>query len=391
MKKYISLLLISILLLGAVFGCKKKEEIVRTDYTVNESDKINIGVLVPTSGDNKNIGQDIVTGLNYANKSAASVNIDKTYELSLSVYDVNSDVEAAAKKLIDQKVAAVVCYSGNEEKTQEIIKNFETVNTPLLFVDNNSKSIEETVTALSMSVPVSYQASVAAKFLKDKGYKKAAIVYEDTDSYKEFSENIKKTFGTATEYSYDDFNAKTVTKDYDCAFVVGNNKFSLDVTKKIKSASSGFTVMMPELFDKDAASSSTFNGCYFLSKFESDSDNHYVTSFITGYTKQNHVSASDISAAIVYGYDAYMLIYGALAHFNPLGSDPLASVKNGSSEQDEVTISTKMMLDALKEKQYLGVIDSNMVFEDNGCIKPSFVYVDSVEGGIASMHKKFVY
>ena len=377
----------------AVFGCNK--EIVRTDYNVNESDTIKIGVLVPISGENKNIGEDIVTGLKYANELAATVNIDKSYELSLSVHDVNSDVEAAAKKLIDEKVASIVCYCGSEDKKEEVLKGFETVNTPLLFIDmfadNNNESTAELATSLSLSVSASYQASVAANFLKDKGYKKAAIVYEDNDCYKEYSSSFKKTFGSATEYSSDYFNVKTITKDFDCAFVAGSNKFALDVTKKLKSASSGFTVMMPEMFDKDSVSSSTYNGCYFLSKFESDSDNHNVTRFISQYTQQNNVSSSDISSAIVYGYDAYMLVYGALQHFNPMGSDPLASVKNGSAEQTEVTISTRMMLDALKEKQYLGVVDTNMVFDDKGCIKPTFIYVDSVEGGIATMHKKFVY
>ena len=392
MKKYISLLLVSILLMFSLFGCNKEEEIVRTDYNVNEKDSISIGVLVPTTGDNKNVGDDILEGLNFAKETAPSVNIDKRYELKLSVYDVNSNIEASAKKLIDDKVAAVICYAGNEEKTNEVLEGFKTVNTPLLFVDNNSKNIDGVTTAFSMSLTAAYQASVAAKFLKDEGFKKAAVVYEDNDFHKEYAESFKGTFGAATVCSYEKFNAKSIVKDYDCAFVAGNNKFAMDVAKKLKNASASFAVMMPEMFDKTSLSDTLYNGCYFLSKFESDSDNHYVTSFITMYTQMQEVTSAEITSAIAYGYDAYMLVYGALAYFNPMGGDPLSSVKNGSTEQrTETIVTTSQMVEAFGSKQYDGLVDNQMVFDDNGYFKPNYVFVDNVEGGIASMFKKFVY
>lgn len=393
MKKYLSLLLLSIILITVAFGCNGAGEIERTDYNVNEKETITIGVIVPTSGDNKNIGDDILEGLNFAKSTAPAVNIDKRYELNLSVYDTNGDVNAAAAKLIEQKVAAVVCYGGNAQKTDEILKSFETVNTPLLFVDNNSKNIASTATAFSMSVPTSYQASVASKFLKDEGYSKVAVVYEDNEYYKEFSASFKSAFGSATEYPYADFNASSVTKNFDCAYVIGNNKFAVDVTKQLKSASAGFSVMMPEMFDKNAMASDTFNGCYFLSKFETDNDNHYATDFISFYTQQKGVSSSEITSAIAYGYDAYIMVYGSLAHFNPMGSDPLAAVKNGSSEeQTSVVVTTSQMVDILKkEPNNSTIIDTHMLFDENGSIKPAYVFVDNVDSGVVSMHKKFVY
>ena len=393
MKKYLSLLLITIILLISAFGCSGTGEIVRTDYNVNEKETITIGVIVPTSGDNKNIGDDILEGLKFANEFEPVVTIDKEYKLELSVFDTNGDIAAAASKLIEQKVAAVVCYGGNLQKTDEILKGFETVNTPLVFVDNNSKNLATASNSFSLSVPATYQASVTAKFLKDEGFKKVAVIYEDNEYYKDFSASLKSTFGNATEVAYADMNVNSITKDFDCAFVAGNNKFAMDVAKKVKAASADFAIMLPEIFDKGAISSSSYNRCFYLSKFETDNDNPFAVDFTNFYTQQRGVSAADITPAIAYGYDAYIMIYGSLAHFNPIGSNPLEAVKNGASaQQSSVTVTTAQMIETLKQIPNNSTItEINTSFDENGHIKPSYIFVDSVVDGVSTMQKKFVY
>lgn len=398
MKKYIALFLSLILLMFC--GCSQNksdtEEVARTDYNVNDAEVIKIGVLTPSDNE---VGNDVLEGIKFASEMASRVNIDKAYQLELSVCDLSDDIDLSAKKLIEEKVAAVICYGSDYAKTNSVIDSFKTSSTPLVFIDNNSKKIEENSTSFTISSAATYQASVLAAFMQSENYKNGVIIYEDNDYCKELSESYGSLFeenygiNTTSYKSAEDVDYNSIINGSEFVFVIGNNRFSQVTAKAIKEKSQDIPVILTEMYKSQSFENSLYNDCYFLSKFETDSENHYVTDFISVYSKMKDVTASEISAAIAYGYDSYMLIYGALGSLNPnSGASPLDSVKNGSADTKSVTITASQIGDALRKegKVYDGVIDS-IAFEKDGTFKPSYIFIDSVEGGSPYMLNKFVY
>jgi len=403
MKRFFALMLA--LLLMILCGCSKsgdEEDVVREDYIVNDNEVVKIGVLTPLSGDDAVIGKEVLEGVEYACKLHDNIHINrKKYSIELVTSDTADDINKFAEKIIDEKAAAVICYAGNYDTTNNVIDAFKTVNTPLLFVDNNSEKIAETVNSISMTMSSEYQSSVLSSYLFGEGKKSGTVVYEDNEYYKNYAETFghlfEKNSGASVDliaYS-DDIN---ISDSSQFAFVIGNNSFCVSASKSLKDNNSDLLLILPEIYDNSLVSSSEFDGCIFLSKFEADSENNMVTDFINACVKLEGKSDSDISAAFAYGYATYNAIYGALGDQTSYGNtnDPLNAVKNDtenkSDDVKEISISTSQLLETIKTKleiQY-GVIDF-LKFDENGILKPTYVFVDGVEYGKPYVINKFKF
>lgn len=401
MKKFLSLFFAVLLL--AFCGCSQDSadsEKERTDYIINENEEITIGVIAPLSSENASIGNDVLSGVEFANNMASSVNIDKRYNIKLSVYDCQENLEETAEKLISDKVAAVICYGADYEKTNIIIDSFESSATSLLFIDSCSDKISDNSTSLTLSAPATYKASVLASYISNEGFKDGAIIFEANDYNEDFAESfaslLKDTYGVSTEvveYS-EGTDIGSVAENKEFAFVAGNNDFSSRITKALKETVSDLPVFLTEMYRSFDFADTLYDDTYFLSKFEFDENNHYVTDFMNVYSNVTNVSKSEISAAVAYGYDAYMIIYGALGSLNPNSTvNPLDSVKNSSDiENKTIEITASQVYDAVTKggKVYGGPIDT-ITFETDGTMKPSYIFIDGVNSGTPYMVNKFVY
>ncbi len=401
MKKHLAILLV--LFLFVFCGCQNSADNTdrnRTDYIINDNDEIIIGVIAPKTGDNSSVGNDIISGVEFANNMASAVNIDKRYQIRLLVCDIEEDITKNAEKLIAEKASAVICYGTDFEKTNSIIDAFKESTTPLIFTDCYSDSIEENSTSITMSAPSNYKASVLASFISGDGCKNGTVIYENNTYSEAFAENfislLKDTYGVSSGMvAYDkNLNLSTTLANSDFVFVVGNNGLSTQIAKSVKKSNNNIPVYMTEMYRSQNFEDMLFNNTFFLSKFEADEENHYVTDFINVYSNVKEVGKSEVSSAIAYGYDAYMIIYGALGSLNPnSSSNPLDSVKNNANKEDQtIAINASQVFDAIVNdgKVYGGPIDT-IVFEDNGTFKPSYIFVDGVQNGSPYMINKFVY
>ncbi len=402
MKRTISLFLIIVAISALLFGCTENNSN-KNDYVVNNDGIINIGVLLPLSGDSKALGEKIYDGLNYAFGLAPGVNInnDKKHLINLIYKDINEDVEAACKSFKENKAAAVICYSTDSEVSDSVVSSFKDESTTLLFLNCNSNRILSSDNTLSIDVPFSYQTSVTSSYFLENGFKVGAVVSPGNDYGRKVSTLFKETFisgggSSVSEYYYDcedaNYNANTIAgSELEFVFLVGSEHDTADLYLELKEAGVDIPVILSEVLDKTSMEDKVFDNVIYVSKFEQDDSNYIGTDFIKSYSKMNESSSTDVTTATAYGYDAYMLLYGALMSFNS-NSNSLSLTNNTDASQisSPAQVYASHIFDALKSTTYMGVTDS-ITFTDNGTTNTKFLYLSSVQNGNAIMLNKYNY
>lgn len=370
-------------------GCNNTDKTVQNDnkkdYQVNNGGIINIGVIAPVTGDNSDVGNDIITGVRFANSLAEGVNIDDTYLLNLIVCDLNEDLTETSKMLIDSNVAAVICAGTDYESTNSLIKTFEEYSTPVIFTDNYSDVISSSSTAYSLSVPYSYQNSLVSAYLVSEGLMNGTVIC-NTDKY---STDFANSFRTVFEGQGGGVNIvnEPQAENGDFVFIIGNDAYTKNTAETIKTLNPDINVVLSEVYNKNSFENETLQDVFLVSKFEADVENNHIgTDFINVYSDINGVSDADISSAVAYGYDAYMIIYGALAKCNPNSSGAV------NNEQDDslVSISVSQINKSLKDFIHYGVTDS-ITFNDKGLVDTKFIYLDKIENSKAAMLNRYEY
>lgn len=392
MKRKLSLFVAFLLIISAFLcGCSKPAN----DYIVNNDGVINVGLLLPLSGDNSHIGNQILDGINFATNLAPGVNLDERYEINLVIRDINMGIDDAKKEFVENKVAAVICASGSKEKTDALISAFKNESTALLFTDLFSDKITEASNAVSISIPYSYQTSVAASYFSECGYKTGAVIIPDDDYSKKAADLFKGTFianggSSVSVYTYDEyegtFNANTIAgSELEFAFVIGPENETTKIFCQLKDAGSDIPVMISEVYNKTDFEADKYNNMMFISKFEKDDENYIGTDFIKTYSNMMTVNSSDITSAIAYGYDAYMMVYGALMSQN---SSAVSASKENSDSQPEIKSSA--IISTLKGTAHLGVTDSITIHSD-GLAGTNFLYLDSILNSNSVMLNRYNY
>ncbi len=391
MKRIISAVLLMIIILSVVLtGCGKSN-----DYIINSENVVKIGVILSTSYD-ESYGMQVLDGIMYAAELAPSVNMKGKHSIELSVYDVNDNMEEIASKLISDKVAAVICAAGTKEKSDEIINAFDGAPTPLLFVDCYSDKIISDDESYMISIPYSYQSSVLTSYWIAEGYKNGAVICADDSYSKGFAKNFKETFlssggSQVNEYVYDEniltFDSGEVAlSDPEFVFIIGNNNDCKEVYSLLDTIGVNASIAFSEMFDKTCLETSKYNNTLFISKLEIDVNNYIGADFLSVYSSTKNVMKADVSSAVAYGYDAYMLVYGALMGFNT--SYDSDSEKSETEANTEVTVSE--VKSALSEIVHLGVTDS-INFDDSGIVNTNFVYLSTIENSNALMLNRYNY
>lgn len=390
MKKYISLFLILLISICVCFcGCnadKSTQGANKQDYIVNNNGSIiNIGVIAPTTGINNEVGNDIVSGVKFANSLAEGVNIDTTYLVNLCVYDLNEDINEVSEKLINEKVAAVICAGTDYDKANSIIEAFDKYNTPVVFTDSFSDKITSSSSTYSISVPYSYQNSLVSAYLTSDGLLNGAVICSDDNYSTAFSKSFKTIFeGTGGSVNIKN-EAKYESEDF--IFIIGNDTYLKNTAEAIKAENPSVNIILSEVYNKNTFENDILQDVSFISKFEVDIENNHIgTDFINVYSDMNDVNESDISSAVAYGYDAYMLIYGALAKCNPNST----GIDNNSQSEENIAIDVSRINESLKNFIHYGVTDT-IAFNDKGLLDTKFIYLDKVENSKAAMLNRYVY
>ena len=377
-------------------GCNKKQETVQ-EYVVNSTGVIYVGVLLPLSGENADTGQMILESISYAKETASHIKLDTEYQIELISID-SADLDLAYERFNTSKVTSVICYGGDKLTTDAIINKFNGSGIPLVFLDNHSNLISGTENAFSISVYYNYQCSAASAYLIENFMRNgAALITEDTDEYRAFADLFDSTFLSGggmpvIDYVYDGSDSMIdtiVSADYDFVFVIGSEADVVSCYRKLHEKGFSGEILLSEINNKKIVSSSDYEGLSFISKFEADDENYIGSDFINVYSAKNSIKKSEVSSAIAYGYDGYMLVYEVLHSFAK--DDPMAAIKGNTSENSDISdITLSKVLEALRKITYYGVTDT-ITFGNNGISKTNFIYVDKVVSGYPEMMERYAF
>ncbi len=384
MKKFIAIVLLSVLILSFVLtGCGSTNS-----YAIKNENVITIGVIASQSEESL-YSSKVLDGINYASELASIVNMNGKYSIMLSVHDINGNISDIASDLINDKVAAVICATESKAKSEEIVKAFDDYDTPLLFVDCYSNEVINDEESFVLSVPYSYQASVAASYFTNEGYKNGTVIYADDDYSSAFADLFTNTF-TSTEGTninkiseYDAQNIASGNSEF--VFIIGDAEYSNNVYSDLKFYEAKMPVMISEVFNKSFYENTEFNDMLYISKFESDVNNYIGADFYSVFSTTKGINKDDVTAAQAYGYDAYMLVYGALMGF---GSSYSAVSEGTDTQKNEIT--TTDVKTAISEIVHLGVTDS-INFDMSGLVNTNFVYVSAIQNSQSVMINKYDY
>ena len=382
MKRSLAFILIVLMLLtGALTACDNQESNNIADYMVNATDTIHIGAILPLKGDSSETAKRVEDGLKYASTLAKKIKIDKTYEIELIIKDI-AELDSAYNEF-SSKAAAVICLGTNRENTDSIIEKFSNTKTPLIILDNFSDSISKAANAFSISISSNYQVSALVRYITEKGYKNGTLILcEENESTKAFEDLFIKTANNssitaATYYAEGKKGLPDDIENSEFIFINGPVSDSKGLIKTIKHEGCKGEIILSEIIDNTSLQSENFEGVTFINKFEYDNENFIGSDFLNQYSKINTTSASDITAAEAYGYDAYMLLYEVLsAH-----SNQITAVNNSKSENISnfsADINASDIITTLSEITFHGVTD-DIIFDESGLSQVKFLYVDKIE------------
>ncbi|MBQ4105304.1 MAG: ABC transporter substrate-binding protein [Clostridia bacterium] len=392
MKKFAVIAIACILILSILLcGCTKST----SDYTINNSDSINIGIIASDDS--------VLKGVDYASSLAPLVHIDKEYKINTLTYSINDDINTTASELLSQNVCAVICDGSYKTHTDLIIKAFEDTSIPLVFIGNHSDLIQTTDNAFSISTPYNYQSSAAVSYLTSEGLSTGAIVLGDDSEYMttvaEMFESAFMASGGKSVSTYyftgekENFSAKAISgAGLDFAFIIADDASRNSIYTELVDAGFASQIVFSEVIDKAQLHDESYNNVSFISNFELDDNNYIGSDFINTYSEKNGIKTTEVTPSIAYGYDAYMTIYEVLRNFNPNSQSlsPFSTEATAETGDENNQITVSQVKDALKEIEYFGVTDT-ITFDQNGLSNTTFIYIDKVENAQPKMLNRYEF
>ncbi len=356
MKKRLSLLLLSLVLIGSsLVGCNKSTE------TGGSSDVIKIGVFEPMTGANAAGGEMTVEGIKLANEAKPEV-LGKKVELI--IVDNKSDkVESAnaVSRLIekDEVVAIIGSYGSSLSMAAgDIVKKGQvpavgcSPTNPLVTLDNDYY--------FRVCFIDPFQGTVMANYaVEELGAKKAAIIQDVTQDYsvglsKYFVDAFKELTGDDDSIveisSYNtgdqDFTAQLTNvkgKDPDVIFAPGNYGESALLIKQARDLGitvpilGGDTWEAPEFIE---IGGSAVEDAVFSTHFTAEAPvTELSTVFLEEYEEKFNKEANAFAAL---GYDAYMVILDAIEKADSVESkdirDKIAEIEDFVGATGNITL-----------------------------------------------------
>lgn len=395
-KKFLSLVLLILVLPLALFGCENEQEVI--DPLVIKDNTYTIGVLLP---ENESSSKNFEQGFLFASGLADSVNINN--EEIFSKYTItkytSDSITANAQKLVNDGVSAIVFY-GEDLKAFDVFTNYiKDTNVPVLSLSPYTCDYNR---FYSLSLSPEYKASCSATYALDKGYSNGAVLCEtDEEYFHNFAEIFKNTFkayiGTEPTIYYKNGESANYTDsvlvsgNYDYLLLICPSEERLDTVNNLRNKGFMGEIMFDEVFDHTTQDFNTLINCSFMTKLEEDTSNNISTVFTSQFTEYAGINSSSVTSAAAYGYDAYMAIFEAFKSFSK--KDTTTLFKNETEPSSAVTDDNEITLSdfskAIEDVVYYGVTDK-IQFKNNTTV-PTYIYVDNITDSEITLCKKYTF
>ena len=162
---------------------------------VSAEEKIKIGLLIPITGDNKKIGQQIIKSTRIALKD---INTDN---LEIYLKDTNSDPKKTIKSALEFKEMGIKIVIGPVfYKSLEYLGDVENI----IFLSLTNQTIDLPKNVISSGVNATSQLSTIKKFIQSNDIKKAILLTPKLDYEKEIKKAVKQSkIKISKHYIYD--------------------------------------------------------------------------------------------------------------------------------------------------------------------------------------------
>ena len=399
-KRIISLFLMLIITTFIFTGCSDKNKNETTDNPIISNGVFKIGLLLSADDAYKSTSELVKEGFDYAHTLASSVNIGEKIEVETvyANYTSANDALTASESLYEQGVSAIVTDSVTLDVFNEVATFFLDKNTPVISI---SKYLDYYDTTYTIAVDRLYSASSTATYAKDKGYKSVAVILGSdseyhNEFYSRFSDSLVTLNTKPTAYYYDGDSANYVPEvvaggNYDFIYLLCDlDKYATIVEDLRKNGFDG-DIMLGEIFDKNFVENETFNGCSYISKFESDNANNISSVFYKNFSEYKNISKSEVTAASAYGYDSYMTIFEGLKTFGDSSVSSLFSntetTETTSEAHNEIMASD--LNEAIRDIKYYGVTD--VVRFSYNVSRPTYIYIDNIDDSKTVLANKYTF
>ncbi len=395
-KKVTSLVLITLILILALYGCVNNKE-TYNPIIINDG-TFNIGMLIPDDDDS---AEEFQEGFSFASNLANCVNInnEEIYNYYvISSYDAD-EVVTNAQQMIEQGVSVMVFCGEDINAFNSFIDYIKDTNVPVISLSPYTCDYSR---FYSLVPNVEYKASCAATYAMEKGYNRGVVLCEGSDKYyNDFAEVFKNTFKTyigtePTVYykngekaNYSD--SALVSGNYDYLLLIGPSTNRINTVNNLRNSGFNGEIMFDEVFDHTIPRFSSLNNCSFMTKLENDSANNISTVFYSEFSKDREIEKSFVTSAAAYGYDAYMTIFEALKSFSEVDTNSIFKNENttSASATENVEITLSDFTEAIENIVYHGVTDT-IKFKDNACIT-TYIYVDNISNSEITLSNKYTF
>ena len=162
---------------------------------VSAEEKIKIGLLIPITGDNKKIGQQIIKSTRIALKD---INTDN---LEIYLKDTNSDPKKTIKSALEFKEMGIKIVIGPVfYKSLEYLGDVEDI----IFLSLTNQTINLPKNVISSGVNATSQLSTIKRFIESNDIKKAILLTPKLDYEKEIKKAVKQSkIKISKHYIYD--------------------------------------------------------------------------------------------------------------------------------------------------------------------------------------------
>jgi branched-chain amino acid transport system substrate-binding protein len=288
---------------------------------------INIGVILPLSGALSNFGKNAKEALSVINEQKST--LSNGDEIKLIYTNNRSDkAEAAslAKKLVQKDKVVAVIGAVTSSSTLAIESIMQNSATSLIVPAATNKKVANGKKFITkVCINDSFEGVLLAKYLLNKGYKRAVVIGDNRSDYsKDLSATFKKSFTTngakvVKNISIDPNNITINTdelKEINPDIIVFTNFYTqaAPIVKKIRSAQ-----IQTQLIGADAIGYKEFidsakedaEGFIFLDQFSENALNSAeAKSYLNLYKQKYHNKTLDTTGALF--VDSYNLIVKAM-------------------------------------------------------------------------------
>lgn len=386
MKKLLSLFVV--LLVSCLIGCGQSY-----DNTKDNVDTIKLGSSGPLSGEASIYGIAVQKGVELAieeiNKEGIKIG-DKTYTFELvEFYNDEADADKASSNLtkLFDKGADVIVGAVTSGATEGLIGQAVKVGIPVitptgtadkLTVGESGNERDDRYNVFRACFYDSYQGQYMAEYAKEKGMKKAYVLYNNSSDYsvglkESFVQTAKAAGMTVDEAGYGEkdkvfssFVAPIISGGYDCVYVPDyyENVYNILTTlygagyQGVCYGGDGWDGVIQQV--KDGDNVSFLEKCYYTNHYFGASELPAVKKFVEAY-KAKYNGEVPVSFAAL-GYDAVYIVKQA--------------IEQGQSFKFEDVI------EALAEGTFTGLVTSTseFKFDKNGNPQKDAIVVTFKDG-----------